>query len=80
MRAEREYCYTCQEPVPYNKDAASDARRRDADGAIVRRLDAKEAEELLRHELDQFRAAKQALETRYEALVVQYDCMCHHHR
>ena len=26
MRTEREYCYTCQRLVPYDKDTTSDAR------------------------------------------------------
>ena len=54
MRPEREYCYTYQRSVPYDRDTTSDARHREADRGIVRRL--------------QLRVAKAALETRYTVL------------
>ncbi len=35
MRTEREYCYTCQRTVPYDKDDTSDTRQREEDRTIV---------------------------------------------
>ena len=64
MRTERDYCYTCQRAVPYDKDAVSDNRRREADRAIRRKLTTKEEQKVLHHERDQLRVAKVALEAR----------------
>ena len=76
MWPEREYCYTCQRPVPYDRDTVSDARHREADRGIVRRLNAKEEQRLIRQERDQSRVSKSDLETRYTVLQGMYERMC----
>jgi hypothetical protein len=64
MWTDRDYCYTCQRAVPYDKDVASDARRRESDRTIARNLNTKEEQEVLSHEHDQLRETKVALQAR----------------
>jgi hypothetical protein len=68
MQPEREYCFTCDRPVPYDRDAGAAARRKAADRGILRRLNAKEEQKKLRQERDQLRVTKATLETRYVVL------------
>jgi hypothetical protein len=75
MRPEREYCFTCDRPVPYDRDAGAAARRREADRGILRRLNAKEEQKKLRQERDQLRVAKAVLERRYVVLEGLYERM-----
>ena len=75
MCPEREYCFTYDRSVPYDRDSSSDARRREADRGILRRLNAKEEQRLLREEHDQLRVPKSALETRYTVLEDMYERM-----
>ena len=62
MWTDRDYCYTCQRAVPYDKDTVSDTRRREEDRTITRWLNGKEEQKVLRHEHDQLRVSIVELE------------------
>ncbi len=50
---------SCDRPVPYDRESASAAGHREADRGILRRLNAKEEQKLLRQERDQLRVSKE---------------------